>query len=66
MAVVGGGDAAEGKCNNQIEALMEVVGTVDAAIDVGEGRAKDKMSGWRMMQGNRVAEDAREGGGRTT
>ncbi len=63
MAVVGGGDTAEGKCNNQIEAMMAVVGTVDGAIDGREARAKGKMRGWQAMQGNWVAEDATGGGG---
>jgi hypothetical protein len=64
MALVGGGDAVGGKRNNQIEATTAVVGTVGAAIDGGAARAKGKMSGWQMMQGNWVAEDATVGGGR--
>ncbi len=32
----------------------------------GEARAKGEMSGWRMMRGNRAAEDATGGEGRTT
>ncbi len=63
MAVVGGGDKAGEKCNNQIEAMMAVVGTVGAGIDSGEARAKGEMSGWRTMQGNQAAEDAMGGGG---
>jgi hypothetical protein len=58
IRVVGGGDAAWGKCNNQIEATMAVVGTVGAAIDGEEARAKGEMSGWRTMQGDGAAEDA--------
>ncbi len=58
MAVVGGGDAAGGKCNNQIEATRVVVGTVSAAIDSGEARSKGNMSGLQMMQGDWAAEDA--------
>jgi hypothetical protein len=46
MVVVGGGDVAGEKCNNQIEATMVVVGTVGVAIDSGEARANCKMSGW--------------------
>jgi hypothetical protein len=52
--------------NNQIEATMAVVGTVCVAMDGGEARAKGKMSGWRTMQGNQVAEEAMGGGGWTT
>ncbi len=64
MAVVSGGDTAGEKCNNQIEARTLVVGTVGAAMDGGEVRAKGKMSGWQTMQGNQTAEDAmgEEGG----
>jgi hypothetical protein len=61
MAVVGGGDVAGEKRNNQIEATAVVVGTVGAEIDVGEVRAKGKISGWQMMQGNQAAEDAMGG-----
>jgi hypothetical protein len=46
MAVVGGGDAAGKKCNNQIEATTVVVGTVCTVMDGGEAREKGKMSGW--------------------
>ncbi len=49
MVVVGGGDVAGKKHNNQIEATTAVVGTVGAAIDSGEARAKYKMSGWWTM-----------------
>jgi hypothetical protein len=45
MAVVGGGDTAEEKCNNHIEPMTVVVGTVGVAMDSGEGMAKGKMSG---------------------
>jgi hypothetical protein len=54
MAVVGRGDTAGGKCNNQIESTTAVVRTVGMAIDGREARAKDKMSDWRTMQGNRA------------
>jgi hypothetical protein len=63
MAVIGGGDVAGEKRNNQIEATTAVVGTVGAAIDGGEMRANGKMSGWQTMQGDCVAEDAAGGGG---
>jgi hypothetical protein len=62
--VVGGGDMAGEKHNNQIEATTVVVGTVGTAIDGGEARAKGKMSGWQTMRGNRTMEDAMGGGGR--
>ncbi len=52
MAVMGGGDVAGEKHNNQIEATTAVVGTVGKAIDGGKARAKGKMSGWWTMQGN--------------
>ncbi len=58
MVVVGGGDAAGKKCITQIEATRVVVGTVGTAMDSGETRAKGKMSGWHMMQGDWAAEDA--------
>ncbi len=64
MAVVGGGDAAGGKCNNQIKPTTAVVGTVGVAMDGGEVRRKGNMSGWRMMRGNWAMEDATGGGGR--
>jgi hypothetical protein len=62
MAGVRGGDAAGGKCNNQIEATTAVVGTVGAAMDGGEARVKGEMSGWRTMQWDWAAEDAMGGG----
>jgi hypothetical protein len=63
MAVVDGGDAAEGKCNNRFEDTTAMFGTMEAAIDGGEARVKGKMSGWWTIQGNRVAEDAMRGEG---
>jgi hypothetical protein len=38
MVVVGGGDTARVKCNNQIEATTAVVGTVGAVMDGGKAR----------------------------
>ncbi len=64
MAVVSGGDAAGGKCNNHIEATTAVVGTVGAAIDGGEAREKGKMSGWWAMQVDWAVAVAMGGGGR--
>ncbi len=49
-AVVSGVDATEEKRKNQIEATTAVVGTVGAAIDGGEARAKGKMSRWRTSE----------------
>ncbi len=42
MVVVGGGDAAGKKRNNQIEPTTAVVGTVGVVMDGGEARAKGK------------------------
>jgi hypothetical protein len=42
---------------------MVVVGTVGVAMDVGEARAKGKMSGWQTIRDNWVAEDPMGGGG---
>jgi hypothetical protein len=64
MVVVGGGDAAGRKHNNQIEATTAVVGTVGAKFDGGEVRAKGEMSRWRTMRVDWAAEDAMGGGGR--
>jgi hypothetical protein len=63
MAVVGRGDMAGKKRNNQIEATMAVVGTVCTAMDSGEARAKGKMTRSQKMRGNQATEDAMRGVG---
>ncbi len=46
MLVVGGGDAAGEKGNNQIEPMLAVVETVGVVMDSGKARVKGEMSRW--------------------